>query len=302
MHGGNYENGIYPGPELQRNKLAYCQLCGYRCILLRNEYATQRSPGWDKLLALRDALRTKCSVTLWLDADAVVLRPMLIEPLATIPISVTRDHSGLNTGVMLLQRSLEVERLLTLAWNQTQFIPNRLGAEQSGVRNILYMHKGLMKSLAVYMNLVRYSYGQSSTQKWNRTYREAAPIYHAAGCAMHERPTTCGKWLRTYLATAQSQWEGRPRGEVACRPIDKALLTPRRPRLGDVYIPYGQGRDIVVGTAEAARKERAAVQAIERRACDVAGKTEVCASAHGMNRTRHGSATKARRHGTVERG
>ena len=78
MRGSTYHDGPYPGRALLRNKAAFCAVCGYRCILLRDEYASDRSPGWDKLRALADVLHgrgvaggaaSNCSLMLWLDAD-----------------------------------------------------------------------------------------------------------------------------------------------------------------------------------------------------------------------------------------
>ena len=105
MRNGSYD-GLYPDAELRRNKLSYCARCGYRCMLLNNTYATNRSAGWDKLLAIRDAfLKWNCSLALWLDADIVVLRAVQLQSIARTSIVGTRDFHGFNTGFMLLARS-----------------------------------------------------------------------------------------------------------------------------------------------------------------------------------------------------
>ena len=126
MRGATYERGPYPGPQLLANKRAYCAACGYTCLLHAGAFSAHgRTPGWDKLRALDEALfgggggggntapssstqdaadeprrpRRNCSLALWLDADVVVLWPVALAPVATKPIVATKDYHGLNTGV-----------------------------------------------------------------------------------------------------------------------------------------------------------------------------------------------------------
>ena len=80
----------------------------------------------------------------------------------------------MNTGVMLLRADAPAaHRLLAASWEQTAFVPNWLGAEQSALRYTLYREPALRVSATIYQNLVRYpaSFAMSARQKWNRTFR-----------------------------------------------------------------------------------------------------------------------------------
>lgn len=281
MRGNAYKKvGPYPSLELKQNKAAYCKRCGYRCFLLKDHYTTDRSPGWDKLAALKDALnKSGCSLALWLDADVVVLRPVQLAPLARTPISATKDFHGFNTGVMLLKQSAEVKKLLRASWAQTAFVPNLLGAEQSAVRYTLHMEPSLRSSTRIYQNLVRYpqQLAMSARLKWNKTLRTTTPLFHTAGCSMTQKPETCAAWLRHQLGLAQAQWQGTD--SVGCVAIGDDETLPRKMKSSDSFIPYGQGRDVILNrTEEAVRLEREALHKIGKRACKFAGRPEVCAS------------------------
>ena len=278
----NSYHGDYPVAELQENKEAYCRRCGYRCLIFHNQYATDRSAGWDKLLALQDALSSQCSLALWLDADVVVLRPVRLAPLARTPISATKDFHGFNTGVMLLSRAKPTDVLLRTAWNQTAFVPNRLGAEQSAVRYTFHTHKGLREATTIYGNLVRYpiQLAVSAAVKWNITKRLAAPLFHTAGCSMAQRSRTCAGWLRHQLKMARLNWQQESSGEEQkCLAFGDDVSLPRKMKKSDLFIPFGQGRDVVMATdPDALTQERAAVDAIERRACEFSRRADFCTS------------------------
>ena len=283
MRNGSYDDS-YPRTALLRNKLAYCQRCGYRCYLLNDHYMSSRSPGWDKLLALRDVLEKECSVALWLDADVVVLRPFRMEPLARTPISATKDFYGFNTGVMLLSKSEAASKLLRAAWEQTEFVPNRLGAEQSAVRYVLHTNADLKEATTIYGNLVRYpvQLAVSARVKWNITLRLAAPLFHTAGCSMTQKSSTCSTWLQHQLSMAQKNWEGQPDMGGKCVTLDVGDALPRKPKTSDNFIPFGQGRDVLLKSEDATRQELVAVRRIERKACLFALRKDMCKQ---VNRT-----------------
>merc|ERR1740138_1978267 len=139
---------------------------------------------------------------------------------------------------MLLTRSPQVDRLLRTAWEQTAFIPNRVGPAQ---------------------------HAMSARLKWNRTLRTLSPFFHTAGCSMNQKARTCADWLRFQLDVAQSNWEGRV--GASCLRMSTDVSLPRPLKGSDAFIPFGQGRDVIVKTEEATRLERAAVMQLERRAC-----------------------------------
>ena len=117
--------------------------------------------------------------------------------------------------------------------------------------------------------------------KWNRTLRIASPVFHTAGCSMNNKAKTCADWLRHQLDVAESNWESKP--SVQCLPLPKDVVLPRKFKGSDSFIPFGQGRDVVIDTDEARRMERAAVKQVFRRACEFAGRKDVCIS----NMTKH---------------
>lgn len=278
MRSGSYDD-LYPVQRLRQNKMEYCKLCGYRCFLLKDHYASRRSAGWDKLLAMKDALRKKCKLALWLDSDVVVLHPVQLLPLAKTPISATKDYYGFNTGVMLMTRSKAVERLLQTAWEQTAFVPNRLGAEQSAIRYVLHSDLGLRDETTIYGNLVRYPVQLALTArlKWNKTLRLRAPLFHAAGCSMSQKSRTCSEWLNLQLDYAQKNWQALPNLGGKCQAFDDELSLPRPLKVSDMYIPFGQGRDVILKTQDAARLEQVALRKIERKACHFAQRRDMCA-------------------------
>ena len=52
MRSGSYDDS-YPMEALLSNKRSFCKRCNYRCYLLKDQYTSNRSAGWDKLLAMR---------------------------------------------------------------------------------------------------------------------------------------------------------------------------------------------------------------------------------------------------------
>ena len=67
--GSTYENEL--GLGLLKNKLHFCNACGYRCILYGGDSDAVRATGrpvtWDKILALQQAMQ-QCEVAMWVDA------------------------------------------------------------------------------------------------------------------------------------------------------------------------------------------------------------------------------------------
>lgn len=131
--GAKYNGSQSAGAALLRNKQQFCDACGYRCLLsTAGHHTTHRSPKWDKLVAIHDALRS-CSIVLHVDADVVIRRAFQLAPLAGTWLSASRDYDGLNSGVLLLQRTRQARTLLNFAWRQTSF-NNSFSAEQNALR------------------------------------------------------------------------------------------------------------------------------------------------------------------------
>ena len=186
---GPFYNGAV-GDALLENKRAFCSACGYACLWYNDTYrercAGRRSPAWERLPALFDALfvrRPPCRVAMWVDADALFYAPVGLPALRS-PISFARDWMGLNAGVMILTRSRATQTLLRIAWNQTQFGNLSLGAEQSALRfALVVVRPELQQHATLYENLVRYVpqfFTPRAAKRHNVTDRP--PLYHAAGC------------------------------------------------------------------------------------------------------------------------
>ena len=285
------------GAALRRNREAYCQRCGYRCVLMGEEFAIGGRPaGWDKFNLLRAAFNPavgNCTAVLWMDADVVVMRPIKVEPLASrAAIAATTDYYGFNTGVMLVRRSAAARRLLHKAWRQQAFVDNLLGAEQSAIRYVYQHHPELRRNTTIYDNLVRYenSGNPVAFAKLNQTEKLLTPFYHAAGCAMRQHPRSCAQLLLQRTDEAMRSWErtfdmdaveassdDAKSPDPSCVAYEDELSKPRAMKLPDANIPYGQGRDIVKHRTEVSvQRERAAVEAIELHACRVALRSDAC--------------------------
>jgi len=256
--GDDYQESL--GDALVQNKRAFCSACGYRCVLLNRTFATERHPSWDKILAVQHALSSgACNLTMWVDADVVFLRSFALEPLIRTAISGTREYGGLNGGVLFFRRSQAVEMLLRLAWRENRF-KNPPGLEQSALRYVLKKRAGLRKEVTMYDNLVKWvpQFYVHPVVRRNKTLRETAPLFHAAGCSLfrndHRKKAMCMQHFRSHLETADIS-RGR------CGRLDEELLRPRGVTSGDVNIPRGQGRELIEPrVAKQRRKNRTVVE------------------------------------------
>ena len=107
---------------------------------------------------------------------------------------------------------------------------------------------------------------------------------------MSNKAGTCADWLRYQLELAQRNWEGQP--SVGCLAMGDDQMLPRPLKGSDSFIPFGQGRDVVINSEDATKNERAAVDRVEKRACEYAGRQEVCAARAKRVRDR-GNASRA---------
>ena len=162
------------GNHLLANKHAYCNACGYRC-LLHTKRLSERPPAWDKIRALQAAFASGCSLCIWVDADVILRRAFDATPFAVADIVAMQDFNGLNTGVMLLRRSATVDELLHRTWNATQFT-NAVWWEQRALRYVLDQtdSQHLLAATKLHTELVAYMYKTD----------EGAPVFHASGCEL----------------------------------------------------------------------------------------------------------------------
>ena len=266
--GGDYQSSL--GDALMQNKRAFCAACGYRCLLVNRTFATGRHPSWDKILAVQHALNSgACNLTMWVDADVVFLRSFALEPLIRTAIAATREHGGLNGGVLFFRRSHAAEMLLRLAWKESRF-EKPPGLEQSALRYILGMHKELRNKVTMYDNLVRWVpqfYGGRVSMRKNRTLRDTAPLFHAAGCSLfpdgHSKKKMCMQQYRLHLNAADLPHR-------RCGRLQEELLVPRKLSRSDVRMPAGQGRELIEPRVAATRRKQN-VEEVEAAAVGAAG-------------------------------
>ena len=251
--GEDYTDSL--GDALMQNKRAFCAACGYRCLLVNRTFATGRHPSWDKILAVQHALSSgACNLTMWVDADVVFLRSFALEPLIRTAIAATREHGGLNGGVLFFRRSQAVETLLRLVWKESRF-EKPPGLEQSAMRYVLGKRAGLRNEVTMYDNFVRWVpqfYGGRVGVRTNRTLRHTAPLFHAAGCSQFRdgrQKAVCMQQYRLHLRAADL-----PRGR--CSSLQEELLVPRGLSSSDVYIPRGQGRELIEPRVAKQRQKR----------------------------------------------
>ena len=101
----NDSNAVWQSlaPRLLANKERFCTVCGVRC-LITSDQLSDRPASWDRIPLLQRAFRMGCEVALWVDADAIFLRPLWIEGMARLaPLSFDSStaSNGLNAGVIL---------------------------------------------------------------------------------------------------------------------------------------------------------------------------------------------------------
>ena len=258
--GSNYQSGL--GAALLQNKLAFCAACGYRCLLVNRTYETDRHPSWDKILALQDAMRSgACNLTMWVDADVVFLQAFAMQPLIRTEMAATREYGGLNGGVLFLRRTAAIETLLQLAWAEKRF-EKPPGLEQTAIKYVLgqqwasvhgHENAELRRQVTMYDNFVRWvpQFWTPPVVKRNRTLRETAPLFHAAGCSLfpnsRSKQAMCRQLFRKYLGVADLT-------SGSCGRLHEEILRPRGISSGDTNIAYGQGRELIEKQRAAERR------------------------------------------------
>ena len=184
--------GLSSDPLVDRaheNKRAYCRACGYRCLLSGSTFARHsRHPSWDKILALQEAFREPdCHFVAWLDADVVMLRGFDLRVAMRTPFVGANDYGGLNSGVLLLARTPDTERLLRLVWEQDGFDGTHGpgSREQAAFKHVLRrmkMRGTILDNLVKYNPRTGFQGWRAKSVKRNRTRKSLTPIYHQSGC------------------------------------------------------------------------------------------------------------------------
>jgi hypothetical protein len=108
------------GPKFQKykekiikNKRSYCQHMNYTCYLATDVVKQEQRPlAWQKVHTIDIALHTQeCNILLWIDGDAIFMNYQPV-PTTSKDITVSKDHNGINTGVMIIK---------TTSWTDTFF-------------------------------------------------------------------------------------------------------------------------------------------------------------------------------------
>ena len=279
--GDEYQSSL--GDALMQNKRAFCASCGYSCLLVNRKFATGRHPSWDKILAVQHALDSgACNLTMWVDADVVFLRSFALEPLIRTAIAATREHGGLNGGVLFFRRSRATEMLLRLAWKESRF-EKPPGLEQSALRYVLGMQKELRNEVTMYDNLVRWVpqfYGGRVMIRKNKTLKDTAPLFHAAGCSQfpdgHSKKNMCMQQYRLHLNAADLSW-------TRCGRLQENLICSRKLSRSDVRMPTGQGRELIEPRVATTRRKQN-VEEVEAAAAVAAGAGKVAVAEDAATR------------------
>ena len=124
--------------EIIQHRQRICAKCNMHCVVWSG--SATRPVSWMKIRALREST-SRCTETLWLDADATPIR-MFHFPTATprADVVAVRDMNGLNAGIMLVQSTAWVNDTLRVVWNRREFI-NHPWWEQEALRRSIYEMK-----------------------------------------------------------------------------------------------------------------------------------------------------------------
>lgn len=124
-----YDDAFTPIGDLARASFArYCRDQGYE-LLLPRVFRAERPAPWHKIEVLRAVLDEDPDLAIWIDADAMIVRP---ECPAHTELPPDRDlglvkhqidgKEVVNTGVMLLRNTRPVRELLDEIWHREEYL------------------------------------------------------------------------------------------------------------------------------------------------------------------------------------
>ena len=158
--------------RLINNKQNYCTQMGFKCHIFNNSLLSDKRPlAWQKVYAIDTVLHMDdCSRLLWLDGDAIVMQPVNL-PETTRNIALTKDHNGINTGVMIIKNTEWSDRFFHRVANTTTF-NNHPWWEQAAIRHFIQTERKIEKHIEYIPHEIYNSYNINKTPF----------IYHTAGC------------------------------------------------------------------------------------------------------------------------
>jgi hypothetical protein len=213
--------GTLIGRRLVENKQAFCNACGYRCVLT-GDRLSDRPPPWDKVMLVLAAMR-HCNLTIWVDADIVFRHPFRVASLVT-PLHVAHDYYGINSGVFFAARS--AAPLWAAAWNRSEYMHSDTW-EQAALKHVLRESAAARAQATIMPELVAYP-------TFRTRNADAAPLYHPAGvCRAGTSPTRCQRLLNRTLDRVQKT-ALLVDGSQACRRVYSYNRTTRQVRSSDV--------------------------------------------------------------------
>jgi hypothetical protein len=135
------------------NRLAYCRRHGYTYVPTHETLAPDRPPAWSKVELVRRVLRDRPDVpwVLWLDADALVMRPEVEATrfvkeagAAGADLVIGTDRNGINSGVFFLRNCPAAMRFLELVWARTECVFGPWW-EQGAMAAVMAEHPSLLR-------------------------------------------------------------------------------------------------------------------------------------------------------------
>lgn len=158
--------------RLINNKQNYCAQMGFKCHIFNNSLLTDNRPlAWQKVYAIDTVLHMDdCSRLLWLDGDAIVMQPVNL-PETTRNIALTKDHNGINTGVMIIKNTEWSDRFFHRVANTTTF-NNHPWWEQAAILHFIQTERKTGKHIEYIPQEIYNSYDINRTPF----------IYHTVGC------------------------------------------------------------------------------------------------------------------------
>jgi len=157
---------------------------GYHFYVDNHMWVNKSRPiAWSKLLALRERLN-KYKWVMWMDLDTVIMNmDTKLEDIVDdrFDVILTKDNSGLNSGVMLWRNTTWSRNFLLEAYNQDQFLSSTEIYEQRAIIHVLNRNQSANAHHVKYLPqevMNSYSHYHSKQHVW----KQGEFIVHLAGC------------------------------------------------------------------------------------------------------------------------
>ena len=160
-----------------QNKQDYCDRHGYDYIEINDTLDPARPTSWSKLLAVEKYLQNYCWL-FWTDPDTVIVNQRIklqdiIVDFSDATMIAGADDNGINCGVFLMRNCNAAYKLITDAYNMTQYV-NHCYWEQRAIMDLQSEQYGIKLVPASVLN---------SHPWWgSHQYKDGDFIIHFSGC------------------------------------------------------------------------------------------------------------------------